>query len=54
MSDNKPNSQILDHLLAGHDLDDETSRSLMKRWLNNFRPSNTTKDLVGSGFDTSN
>ena len=23
-------------------------------WLNNFRPSNTTKDLVGSGFDTSN
>ena len=25
-----------------------------KLWLNNFRPSNTTKDLVGSGFDTSN
>ena len=23
-------------------------------WSNNFRPSNTTKDLVGSGFDTSN
>ena len=23
-------------------------------WTNNFRPSNTTKDLVGSGFDTSN
>ena len=22
-------------------------------WSNNFRPSNTTKDLVGSGFDTS-
>ena len=24
-----------------------------KLWLNNFRPSNPTKDLVGSGFDTS-
>ena len=23
-------------------------------WENSFRPSNTTKDLVGSGFDTSN
>ena len=23
-------------------------------WSNSFRPSNTTKDLVGSGFDTSN
>ena len=23
-------------------------------WSNNFRPSNTSKDLVGSGFDTSN
>ena len=23
-------------------------------WLNNFRPSNTNKDLIGSGFDTSN
>ena len=23
-------------------------------WLKSFRPSNTTKDLVGSGFDTSN
>ena len=22
-------------------------------WSNNFRPSNTTKDLIGSGFDTS-
>ena len=22
-------------------------------WLNSFRPSNTNKDLVGSGFDTS-
>ncbi len=25
-----------------------------KLWTNNFRPSNTTKDLVGSGFDTTN
>ena len=23
-------------------------------WSNNFRPSNSNKDLVGSGFDTSN
>ena len=23
-------------------------------WSNNFRPPNTTKELVGSGFDTSN
>ena len=23
-------------------------------WSKNFRPSNSTKDLVGSGFDTSN
>ena len=23
-------------------------------WSNDFKPSNTTKDLVGSGFDTSN
>ncbi len=25
-----------------------------KLWSKNFRPSNTSKDLVGSGFDTSN
>ena len=25
-----------------------------KLWSSNFRPSNTSKDLVGSGFDTSN
>ena len=25
-----------------------------KIWLISFRPSNTSKDLVGSGFDTSN
>ena len=25
-----------------------------KLWSNNFRPNNTTRDLVGSGFDTSN
>ena len=23
-------------------------------WSNSFRPSNTSKDLIGSGFDTSN
>ena len=25
-----------------------------KLWSNNFRPSNPTKELIGSGFDTSN
>ena len=25
-----------------------------KLWSNNFRPSSSTKDLIGSGFDTSN
>ena len=25
-----------------------------KLWATNFRPSNMTKDLIGSGFDTSN
>ena len=31
---NKTNSEILDQLLFGHNLDDETSRALMKKWLN--------------------
>ena len=31
---NKTNSEILDQLLFGHSLDDETSRTLMIRWLN--------------------
>ena len=31
---NKTNSEILDQLLLGHNLDDETSRTLMSRWLN--------------------
>ena len=31
---NKTNSEILDQLLLGNNLDDVTSRSLMKRWLN--------------------
>jgi len=31
---NKTNSEILDQLLFGNNLDDETSRDLMKRWLN--------------------
>ena len=34
MSTNKPNSEILDQLLCGQNLDDETSSMLMKRWLN--------------------
>ena len=32
---NKTNSEILDQLLFGNNLDNETSRELMKRWLNN-------------------
>ena len=31
---NKSNSEILDQLLYKQNLDDETSRTLMKRWLN--------------------
>ena len=31
---NKTNSEILDQLLFGENLDEETSRDLMKRWLN--------------------
>ncbi len=31
---NKTNSEILDQLLFGHNLNEETSRALMKRWLN--------------------
>ena len=31
----KTNPEILEQLLVGSDLDDETSRVLMKRWLNN-------------------
>ena len=34
MSIIKTNSEILDHLLYGQDLDGETSNTLMKRWLN--------------------
>ncbi len=34
MSINKKNSEILDQLLCGENLDDETSSILMKRWLN--------------------
>ncbi len=34
MSNNKTNSEILDQLLSGQNLDDETSSSLMKSWLN--------------------
>ena len=34
MSCNKTNSEILDQLLNGQNLDEETSKVLMKRWLN--------------------
>jgi len=34
MSLNKKNSEILEQLLSGESLDEETSRELMKRWLN--------------------
>ena len=35
MSLNTTNSEILDQLLNGINLDDHTSRGLMARWLNN-------------------
>ena len=34
MSENKTNAKILDELLNGKNLDEENSRALMKRWLN--------------------
>ena len=34
MSSNLSNSEILNNLLEGMDLDQSTSRSLMQRWLN--------------------
>ena len=34
MSVNKTNSEILDQLLYGQNLDEKTSTLLMKRWLN--------------------
>ena len=33
---------------------DELFLNTKNIWSNSFRPSNTNKDLVGSGFDTSN
>ena len=35
MSITKTNSEILNQLLCGHDLDANTSNTLMKRWINN-------------------
>ena len=32
---------------------DDLFKKTRNLWSNNFRPSNTNKDLVGSGFDTS-
>ena len=34
MSSNPSNAEILNNLLEGRDLDEFTSRSLMRRWLN--------------------
>ena len=34
MSSNLSNAEILNNLLEGRNLDDSTSRSLMRRWLN--------------------
>ena len=34
MSINKTNSEILNHLLCGKNLDADTSNALMKRWIN--------------------
>ena len=34
MSSNLSNAEILNNLLEGRDLDEVTSKSLMKRWLN--------------------
>ena len=33
---------------------DDLFSATQKLWSENFRPPSTTKDLVGSGFDTSN
>ena len=33
---------------------DDLFSTTRKLWVDNFRPSNTNRDLVGSGFDTSN
>ncbi len=38
MANNKQNSEILDQLLNGHSLDDETSKALMNGWLNDEIP----------------
>ena len=38
MSNNKTNSEILDQLLYGQNLSDESSRALMNRWLNDEMP----------------
>jgi len=38
MSSDLSNAEILNNLLEGRDLDELTSRSLMKRWLNDEIP----------------
>ena len=45
----------LEKILKFWNINKENLFSMTKKlWSNNFRPSNTTKDLIGSGFDTSN
>ena len=45
----------MEKILKFWKIEKETLFSMtQKLWSNNFRPTNTTKDLVGSGFDTSN
>ena len=41
---------IIDSLITKNELFSKTKNI----WSKSFRPSNTNKDLVGSGFDTSN
>ena len=41
---------IIDSLITKNQLFSKTKNI----WSKSFRPSNTNKDLVGSGFDTSN
>ena len=57
-------SSILETILQGNDLEKiikfwNISEELLftktrKIWSNDFKPSNAPKDLIGSGFDTSN
>ena len=48
MANTQPNNNILDQLLLGKDLNDETSRILMKRWLNEEISDVQTGALLGA------